>query len=159
MLSRKLACLILIVFLHGCKLTGPTASSKIAYNFSQNLNADIIEILRAPPLNLNIQINEGSRIETTGKEYEGEIHGLLWWKHRWQEKTHFIVFIRTNDFIHTVLESSEHPSSLVIEIYAKTYHRKNVNFQWEEHETDKNENRASEVLDIITRKLGNHNVS
>lgn len=159
MFPKKLACIILIVVLHGCRSTGPTASSQIAYKYSHNLNADIIKILKSPPLNLKIRINEGSRIETTGKEYEGEIHGLLWWKHRWQEKTQFIVFIRSNDFLHRVFETSEHPSSLVIEIYAETYHRKNMNFQWEEHETDKNESRASEVLNIILSKLGNHNVS
>jgi hypothetical protein len=159
MSPKRLVYYFLILFLSGCASTSldmrATASSIIATNFNTSLNANIVSALKSMPLKLKVQVNEGSRIETSAKKYEGEEHGFWWWKHRWQEKTHFTIIIRS----HGVIRTDGASSDSIIEVYAQTYHRKNSNFNWEELDTDKNDTRAVQVLNIILSQLENNNVS
>ncbi len=141
-----------ILLFTGCTISGTKmsadSSSLLAYAYSSSLNARVIEIIQKEPLNLRVRLNEGSRIETAPKVYEGEEYGVLWWKHRWQEQTIFTILIRPND----IGEQS------VLEVYAVTSRRKNSSFQWEVFDTTKNEKRATEVMNFILTALGGGNV-
>lgn len=125
------------------------SSTLLAYEYSSDLNARVLEIIKSEPLDLTVRVNEGSRIETSPKTYLGEEHGYLWWKHRWQEQTRFTIFIRPRDI----------GGQSVLEVYSETFHRKNSNFSWEVFDTPKNEKRATDIMNHIQSELGGNNVS
>lgn len=140
------------LMLHGCSSSPSTpadSSSLLAYEYSNSLNAKVLQAIQGDPLNLTIRINEGSLIKTAPKSYTGEEHGFLWWKHRWQEQTRFTIYIRPAGV----------GTESVLEVYAETFHRKNPNFEWEKFDTPKNEERATKVMNYILRALGGGNVS
>ena len=138
---------IIALFMHSCApmIYRPPDAGPIAMVRPQgNLETKIISILSQPPLNLKICSSHSGAIITESESFEGELHGLLWWKKRWQERTSYKVRVT----------AGWRPENIQIEVDAYTEQRPNSNYPWEAYDTTKNTQRASKVLNILIEKLG-----
>lgn len=133
-------------FMHGCgKMYRPPDSGPIAIKRPEgNLDTIIISVLAQPPLNLKVRSSQSGVIITEHESFEGELHGFLWWKKRWQERTSYTITVT----------AGWSPEIIQIMVDAYTEQRPNSKYPWEPYDTAKNSQRATKVLNMLVEKLG-----
>jgi len=136
--------LVVAVLLSGCKHQAVSMAGPYKLRYPEGLTLqEVIQVLKSPPLNLEIGKTEGGTIVTGPKTYEGREAGFLWWKKKYEERTTFIIKLTT----------SFEQGTVFVEVDAHTEERPNPNYPWEKIETPKDEERAIDVLNYLAEKL------
>ena len=135
--------ILMIVFLLSCAEMPPTKRSLPSRTYDllpQILHEKIVHILQDPPLNLRVMSAYNGKIETDYMEYEGEFHGILFWKKRWKERIKY--FISIDRDWHS-------PERSCLSIYSITEHRPNENYLWAFKGSASTKDKVAQILEVI----------
>jgi len=101
---------------------------------AEGMQEIVVSALESSPLYLRTNVVDKGHIETQYEEYPGDVHGILFWKKQYQERSKYII------------DLMEWEGEVKITVQSRTQERVNETYPWTNKDMDK------EISDFYTAK-------